>query len=258
MTVTFDAPDGANAAQTVARDVRDRLVADAANFVPFKVLPAAAAGMVAPKRVTPLLLADSGDSPSAGATGGSTDLLRHLIPTTGATVLASVTDPKAALRLSKHTLGAETTLAIGGVADIGIEAVEMCVRLASIHDGRYNRAYPAAECDVGTCVVVTHDDLTLVITERPAFMVDPSLFEHVGLSPSAFDAVVVKSAGGFRALWAPISVEFVTVDTRGASTSRLTSLPYRHADQNLFVTADNVRARSLRSHHEDSQPRFAC
>jgi microcystin degradation protein MlrC len=68
-------------------------------------------------------------------------------------------------------------------------------------------------------------------------MVDTSLFDHVGLNPSHFDVVQVKSAGGFRALWGPISDRIVVVDSLGASTSRLRELPFRKVDRSMWPFA---------------------
>ena len=245
VTVTFDSSAGSQSAQDMASEIRDHLMADAPRFVPKKVAPSVAAGMIAHATTTPLLLADSGDSPSAGATGGSTDLLSHVVGAGDAKVLATVTDRDAAVRLHAAGAGSDATLLLGGVEELGIEPIELTLHLESVHDGRYLRSYPASECDIGACVVASHRNLTLVVTERPAFMVDTSLFDHVGIEPADFDAVVVKSAGGFRALWGPISNNFVTVDSRGASTSRLASLPYRLADRRFFVTAGDAQVPPL-------------
>lgn len=238
VTVTFDTTAGSESARAIASDLRERLVADRRSFLTPKVSPAAAAEMIVPKASSPLLLADSGDSPSAGATGGSTDLLAHVLAAGDAKVLATITDSEVARQFRNGIPGMDATVQLGGVAELEIEPLELTVRLVSVKDGRFRRDYPAAECDAGACVVLTSGNVTIVVTERPAFMLDLSLFDHVGIVPNDFDAVLVKSAGGFRARWSSISENIVTVDSRGASTSKLFSLPYHLADRNILVSTD--------------------
>jgi microcystin degradation protein MlrC len=74
----------------------------------------------------------------------------------------------------------------------------------------------------------------VVITERPAAMLDPILYRHVGLRPEDAFAVQVKSAGGFRALWSPISKEILVADTRGASDGNLQRLPFGNLPRPLW------------------------
>lgn len=225
----------ADAAAALAGAIANALLDDIDAFVCRKVAPADAAALPVAGRSRPLLLADSGDSPSAGATGASTDLLRNLVAGGPASVLATVTDAAAARRLAASKTGHRTAVVLGGVPELGIEPLELDVVVRSVHDGRFRRSYPAAEVDAGACVVVTHGQLTLVITERPVFMLDTSVFDHVGIDPSTFDAVQVKSAGGFRARWASISTDTVVVGSRGASTGELGSLPYRLVPRQRLV-----------------------
>lgn len=233
VTVTTDSTTD-DPGPALAKSIRDRVLGDLASFRVHKARPQDAAKLVSRRR-PPLLLADSGDSPSAGATGASTDLLAHLVGVRGARILATLTDADAARRLRTVSAGNVLEMCLGGVPELGISSLQLRVTVESIHDGRYLRSYPAGECDVGTCAVLSVGDHQIIVTERPAFMLDTSLVEHLGLDVGQFDAIVIKSAGGFRAKWARVSTDYHTFDTRGASTSRLDSLPFRHVDQGLFA-----------------------
>jgi microcystin degradation protein MlrC len=235
VTATHRVPDGASPAEDAADEVRAALLADVTSFTVVKTAPHDVPPLIRAGVDRPLLLADSGDSPSAGATGASTDLLGHLVDAGDARVLATVTDPIAACHLAGVPVGSAESVVLGGVPSLGIPPLELDVVVRSVHDGRFHRAYPAAEVDAGACVVVTHRNLTVVVTEHPVFMLDTSVFDHVGIDPAEFDAVQVKSAGGFRALWSPISTDSVAVGTRGASTSELATLPFAAAPVEHFV-----------------------
>lgn len=190
-----------------------------------------------------IIVADSGDSPSAGAPGDSVDCLRRLVGPGLPPVLATITDAPAAA--AAHRSGQGTTIAVrlGGRLTPGLGAamdVEATVR--SLSDGRFVQEYPATPVDVGQCAVLRVANADIVVTSRPAFMLDTSLIRHLGLDPAGYQVVQVKSAGGFRALWSPVSEAAVVVDSLGASTSRLTGLPFTRLPQPLWPFSPSARA----------------
>jgi microcystin degradation protein MlrC len=185
-----------------------------------------------------VIVSDSGDSPSAGATGDSIDCLRILLRAGGPSVLATVTDAEAVSAAAAVGEGAVITVEVGGRLTPGLDAhLTITGTVLTLADGRYTRIYPAARADVGPCAVVRAANVDLVITSRPAFMLDTTLFDHLGIDPRSYEIVQVKSAGGFRALWASVSTEAVVADSLGASTSRLTSLPFARLPPGLWPFA---------------------
>jgi microcystin degradation protein MlrC len=184
----------------------------------------------------PVLLADGGDSPSAGSTGDSTDLLAALleIESDGA-ILATVADPVAARRLATMPVASEVRVELGGSLTRGMTGPVVVAGTTRWRgEGRYQSQYPAGPVDVGAVAVLQVNSCMLVVTERPAMMLDPALYHHVGLDPRHAAAVQVKSAGGFRALWAAVSERVIVVDTRGASDSQLVRLPFSRLPRPLW------------------------
>lgn len=226
VAVTYDRAQegGETAAARIAGHLAEALEADRESFQVIKTPVDAVWTSILGLSDRPVLVADSGDSPSAGADGDSLDCLSHLIGDGHPSVLATLTDPDLAKRASLSPLGGEID---GG-------PLSPAVTVIATTTGRFARTYPAGPVDVGLCAVVRVANATVVVTERPAFMVDTSLFDQVGLDPSDFDVVQVKSAGGFRALWAPISDASVVVDSLGGSTSRLLELPFQKVVRPLW------------------------
>ena len=184
---------------------------------------------------SPYLISDSGDSPSAGSNGDSTDLLAALLKLrVPGQVLATVTDPSAAPILAARPLGSRVDIEVGGSLTGFTPPVPLAGLTRWRGQGRYQSSYPAGPVDVGAVAVVESGNCLVAVTERPATMLDPILYRHVGLRPEDAFAVQVKSAGGFRALWSSISTEILVADTRGASDGNLQRLPFRNLTRPMW------------------------
>ena len=184
----------------------------------------------------PVLLADGGDSPSAGSTGDSTDLLTALVqlddPRPRLTV---VTDPKAAEILHQIGLGRSASVTIGGGITPGFaDPLTVEGTIVALSEGRFVSGYPAGPVNIGPTAALEVGATTIVITTRPAMMLDQQVYRHLGIDPSAAWAVQVKSAGGFRVLWQDVSDNIISVDTRGPSDGNLARLPFRFAPRPLW------------------------
>lgn len=229
-----------DAASAVLVDLRERILDAASERMPVKV-PVDQVWEAVDRFPEGLVVAaDTGDSPSAGAGGDSTHLLSELMAAERPSVLATIADEEAALLLSSLWRQAgeprEVNFEVGGSSVLtGLGPLKIAGELLEVCDGRYLRRYPPAEVDVGACAIVRTKNVTLVVTQRAAFMVDQDLFKHLDIDPTGFRVAQVKSAGGYRAYWDPDSVGSVLVDSRGASSSQLRSLPFRHLRDGLTV-----------------------
>jgi ribosomal protein S18 acetylase RimI-like enzyme len=126
---------------------------------------------------------------------------------------------------------------LGGQLDQRFEPVTVSGVVRSLSDGRYRFGGPVftgVETTMGRTAVLECDHLHVVVTERPAWTVDPALYSSVGLDPGAFQVVVVKSPKLFRAAYAPLAQEVLLVDTPGATSADLRTLPFRHVVRPLF------------------------
>lgn len=184
----------------------------------------------------PVIVADTGDSPSAGAAGDSVHVLGELLAAAEQTrVLATVTDPDAVVICESAGLGSVVTVTVGAMLTPSItRTVTVSGEVVQLSRGEYVQTYPASAVDLGGVAVLRVGQLDVVITRRPAMMLDLSLFDYLGIDPTGYDIVQVKSAGGFRAAWSRVSTTVVVLESEGASTSALSGLPFTRAPRTLW------------------------
>jgi microcystin degradation protein MlrC len=188
----------------------------------------------------PVVLAESADSTGSGSPGDSTGVLKHLVsaPLTEPAAIFLV-DPEAALQLSRAGVGASVTLPIGGKLDPRYsQPVQVSGRVRLISDGRWTpraRGYNTGiETSMGTSVIFEIGQVRVLIAERAAMTVDPELFRSHGIDPAYMKIVVVKSPNGFRAAYEPIAKRIFIVDTPGASTAKLETLPWQRIARPIY------------------------
>ena len=188
----------------------------------------------------PVVLAESADSTGSGSPGDSTGVLKHLLaaPLSEPAAIFLV-DPEASATLSRAGVGATVSLPIGGKLDPEHSTpVQATGRVRLISDGRWTaraRGYNTGiETSMGTSVVFESGMVRILIAERPAMTVDPELFRSHGIDPVFMKIVVVKSPNGFRAAYEPIARRIFVVDTPGASTAKLETLPWRRVTRPIY------------------------
>ena len=90
-------------------------------------------------------------------------------------------------------------------------------------------------------VLLIDDRWTILVTEKPVFVVGQKVFQAYGLEPAEFDLVVVKSPNGFRPWYDSIATRIVPVDVPGSTSANLKSLPYQHCIRPIFPLDDDAR-----------------
>jgi microcystin degradation protein MlrC len=184
----------------------------------------------------PVVLAEGSDSPSAGANGDGNDLLRHLVggSFTG-TALLTVTDPPAAASCAAAGVGAQLDLTLGGrLTPDFFEPLALTATVMKVTDGRFRLVNPDRPIDLGPSALVRHGETSIVVTTRPAWHLDASVYQHMGLEPADFDVVLAKSAGAYRAIYDPISALTMELDVVGPCDSDLTRLPFQRIPRPLW------------------------
>jgi microcystin degradation protein MlrC len=73
--------------------------------------------------------------------------------------------------------------------------------------------------------------VTVVVSNLSANNIDPELYRSQGIEPREYKIVIVKSAAGFRAEYAPFAAKMLVVDTPGVSSANLRTLSYRRVPQ---------------------------
>ncbi|MBK9169922.1 MAG: M81 family metallopeptidase [Bryobacterales bacterium] len=185
----------------------------------------------------PVVFAESADSTGSGSPGDGTGVLRALVD---AGIPANDTAPSALFLVDPDAVsaahaagpGAALTLKLGGGIDRKRNRpVPLAVRVRMLSDGRWTpvaRGYnPGIEQSMGRAAVLEAGSLRILAAERPTMTVDPELFRSHGIEPTRLKIVVVKSPNGFRAAYEPLARAVFVIDTPGASTANLRTLPFK-------------------------------
>ena len=184
----------------------------------------------------PVVLADTGDSPTAGAPGDSAELLRLLLEEApDAPSLAWVRDPAAVAAAWKLRPGDSIRTRVGGMFTKELfRPVEIEGRVRSLSDGRFvfRGAYNHGMLnEMGRTAVIDVGRLSIVVSEEAASGIGTEVFRSQGLEPEYRKMIVVKSANSFRSEYGPFMVKAIIVDSPGLSSSNLRALPYKRVSR---------------------------
>jgi len=181
-------------------------------------------------------LADGADSPTAGSNGDGNELLSALVNSGFAeSALLTVVDAAAAEVAFTAGVGAEINVPLGGsltpscYSPLAIRAV-----VESLHNGKYWLEIQPKPVDIGRTALLRIGSIRVVVSERKPFMLDASVFHHVGLDPRDFRVVQVKSAGGFRAAFDSLAARTIDLATSGPSSSDFARLRYRRVRRPIW------------------------
>lgn len=166
----------------------------------------------------PYVMADMGDRILAGAPGDSTVLLTAALDQfrdlRGA---LTITDPENVKHAQAAGLGATITLDVGGQISPGLASRRVTGEVIHLSDGHYTLAGPfhggEASSLGAAAVLLVEDRLSVLLTTKPAFSHDPSVFSSQGIDVKSLDFVVVKSGYHF------------TMNFKGIATPMLVSTP---------------------------------
>jgi len=115
-------------------------------------------------------------------------------------------------------------------------------RVRLLSDGRFvgsDQKSRGTEGHMGRAAVIEVGSIAVLVTERPAFTVDPAFYRSVGLEPRDAKIVVVKSALQFRDGYGPFAKAMWVVDTPGPSTANFKRLDWKHLSRPLFPFDDD-------------------
>ena len=111
--------------------------------------------------------------------------------------------------------------------------------MISLHDGGFQYE-DGTTARSGRVAVLQCGPVTILVTERPVYVVGRRVFECHGLNPVDFDLVVVKSPNGFRTWYESIASVIVPVDVPGSTSANLRSLPFKNCVRPIFPLDEEV------------------
>jgi microcystin degradation protein MlrC len=230
--VTDNDPDlGAAVADELGRlcwDARD------AFLVP-RVPIAEALDRAAAATERPIILADGSDSTTAGGSGDGNELLAAILARPDSIeALLTVTDPAAVDVCNRAGIGATVEVDLGGAFTPEFAPIRVRGRVLALALGEMQLDPPWASTDVGRVALLRVGSVDVVLTERRPWHLDSVIYRHVGRDVRRYQVVQVKSAGGYRAHYAPIAAEIIEIQTDGPCNSDLTRLPFKRIPRPMW------------------------
>ena len=229
VTVTIDALRGdGERGQAIAEGFMDHAWAER-DYTSVKLLPVAEA--VARAREgkrgdRPLVVADYTDNPGGGGYGDATAFLKGLVEAQVEPVaFHSICDPAAVAAGMAAGVGAVATLSLGGKTDpaMGGGPLTLTGEITCLTNGRliaYGPMGGGVERNYGPSMVFRVGGIDIVVITNNGQATDLGQFTSLGLDPTRYPTVAVKSMQHFRAAFEPIAREVILVDT-GALCSEI-------------------------------------
>jgi microcystin degradation protein MlrC len=226
VTVTVDGDS--ERAQAIAEEFMDHAW-ETRDFTTVKLLPVAEAVALARQGKLgdkPLVVADYTDNPGGGGYGDATAFLKGLVEAAVESVaFHAICDPEAVQDGMRAGVGTKTTLALGGKTDpsLGGGPLSLSGEVVCLTNGRFIAYGPmggGVERDYGPSMVFRVGGIDIILITNNGQAVDLGQFTSLGVDPTRYRTVAVKSMQHFRAAFEPIARQVVLVDT-GALCSEI-------------------------------------
>ncbi len=186
-----------------------------------------------------VILSDTGDSVFGGAAGDSTEILAELLATDGIRALVPLVDPAGTARLNAAGVGSHVDLDLGGGISGFFRPCRVTGTVRAL-DRPVLRLpdYGEPEIDWGPVALVQAGGVLIAVSERPGVAGNhPGAYQHFGLDPADFDAVVLKTASNFQ-YFRPFSETVIRVATSGPTQSDIARLPWRRIPRPIYPLDD--------------------
>jgi microcystin degradation protein MlrC len=188
----------------------------------------------------PVLLVDLGDNIGGGSAGDGTVLLAELLKQKAkgfVVVLHSVSGVAAA---KKAGIGGIFEGAVGGAVDrMHGDSVAVRGTVRTLHDGKWiegeARHGGRRENDQGhTAVIDLGDGNTLVLNSLRTPPFSLGQLTSLGIDPKQARMIVVKAAVAYKAAYAPIAGEIISVDTPGLTAINPARFSYTRIKRPMY------------------------
>jgi microcystin degradation protein MlrC len=226
VTVTVDGDTGRG--QAIAEEFMD-YAWEMRDFTTVKLLPVTEAVALARQGKPgdkPLVVADYTDNPGGGGYGDATAFLKGLVEAGVENVaFHAICDSEAVQEGMRAGVGTRTTLALGGKTDpsLGGGPLLLTGEVVCLTNGRFIAYGPmggGVERNYGPSMVFRVGGIDIIAITNNGQAVDLGQFTSLGIDPTRYHTVAVKSMQHFRAAFEPIARQIVLVDT-GALCSEI-------------------------------------
>lgn len=190
----------------------------------------------------PFFLSDTGDNPGAGGSNDTNLVLQAFLDRQRQgllhkkVLLASIVDPTALALLSRHAVGDQVRLSLGGSIDpLYGRPLSIKGQIQSLFTDPYG----------GPSVRLRNGNIDFIVTKQRTQFASWPAFQAAGLSHfSDYDILVVK-IGYLEPDLAKAAKGWVMALTPGAVDQNLTSLPYQHRRRPLYPFERNIQPTDL-------------
>lgn len=167
----------------------------------------------------PLVIADYTDNPGGGGYGDATALLAGLL-SAGIERVAfhAICDPEAVAGGMRAGVGKRTTLTLGGKTDPSMGGGPLVIEgeVACLTNGKFLAYGPmggGVERNHGPSMLFRVQGIDIVVITNNGQANDLGVFTSLGIDPTRYTTLAVKSMHHFRAAFEPIAREVVLVDS---------------------------------------------
>jgi microcystin degradation protein MlrC len=221
VTVDMSRGDARPHGQTIAEQFMDHAWAtrDYESFKLLSVEEAVARAKDGKPGDKPLVVADYTDNPGGGGYGDATAFLKGLVEAGVESVaFHAICDPEAVMEGMRAGVGVPTTITIGGKTDprMGGGPLTLTGEVTHLTNGKFIAYGPMGgglERDYGPSMVFRTGGIDIIAISNNGQAVDLAQFTSLGLDPTRYTTVCVKSMQHFRAAFEPIAREVILVDT---------------------------------------------
>ena len=221
ITVDMAGGDAQPQGQTIAEEFMDHAWAtrDYESFKLLSVAEAVARAKDSKPGDKPLVVADYTDNPGGGGYGDATAFLKSLVEAgVEGTAFHAICDPEAVMEGMRAGVGVPTTITLGGKTDprMGGGPLTLTGEVTHLTNGKFVAYGPMGgglERDYGASMVFRVGGIDIVAINNNGQAVDLGQFTSLGIDPTRYTTVCVKSMQHFRAAFEPIAREVILVDT---------------------------------------------
>ena len=191
----------------------------------------------------PVLLLDHSDNCMSGGTCDSMDVLQACLAAGMQSILTGpLCDPQAVDQMVRAGVGAQVSLPLGNkvsLAGIGMHKQPLTVtgRVCAISDGQYTVTgpiYTGQRCHMGHTVWLDIGAAQVVVCEQPHEPWDLGVFHCVGLEPTQYRYLLLKSRMYCRPVFVPMSSGLVECDSPGVTSSDYSHFPFAHLRRPVY------------------------
>jgi len=144
-------------------------------------------------------------------------------------------NPISTRQLAQAGAGATVTLDLGGRSAPFFQPLNVTGVVRAVSDGVVELTdHAETQIDMGHTVAFEVGPVTLLVTEYAGVAgIHPAVYRHVGVEPSEFQMVVMKTASNFQYM-TPLTSAMIRAATPGPTQSDIAALPWQRIPRPCF------------------------